>query len=190
MEADVEPPSQRYREVSSRFRELARSEDCEANPEPATVEEVSAAERALGCRFPDSYRWFQLEFGDFAHGPLDIYSVRGAGPPIVDINLDARRAGYPRLPPHLIAFSDSGGGDFCCFDASAMAGGECPVVWWDHAGDEAQSPERAAPCFLDWLAAEVRQRAAEEKWSYLRRLAFRLRDILSFARDVLRARGK
>ena len=75
-------------------------------------------------------------------------------------------------------------------DASAMAGGECPVVWWDHAGGEAQSPGRAAPCFLDWLAAEVRDRAAEEKWSYLMRLAFRLRAVLSFARDVLRARAK
>ena len=126
----MEPPSQRYRKVSSRFRELARSEDCEANPEPATAEEVSAAERALGCRFPDSYRWFQLELGDFAHGPLDIYSVRGAGPPIVNINLDARRAGYPRLPPHLIAFSDSGGGDFYCFDASDDAGDEGGISDW------------------------------------------------------------
>jgi hypothetical protein len=182
--------SARYSEVSRRFGELAGLEDCEAIPEPATAEEVSAAERALGCRFPDSYRWFQLEFGDFARGPLDIYSVRGDGLPIVSINLDARRDGYPRLPAHLIAFSDSGSGDLCCFDTSAMADGECPVVWWDHAGDEAQSPERAASSFLDWLAAEVRERAAEERWSYLRRLAFRLRGVLSFAREVLRARGK
>jgi len=176
--------------VSRRFRELAGSADCEAILEPATVEEVSAAERALGCRFPDGYRWFQLEFGDFAHGPLDIYSVRGDGLPIVSINLDARRDGYPRLPAHLIAFSDSGSGDLCCFDTSAMAEGECPVVWWDHAGGEAQSPERAASSFLDWLAAEVRERAAEERWSYLRRLVLRLRGVLSFAREVLRARGK
>jgi len=104
----METPSHRYREVSHRVRELARSEASEVLPDPATPEEVSAAERALDCRFPDSYRWFQLEFGDFAHGPLDIYSVRGAGLPIVGINLDARRTGYPRLPPHLIALSDSG----------------------------------------------------------------------------------
>jgi hypothetical protein len=190
MKADMDTPSHRYREVSRRFRELTRSQGCEDIPEPATAEEVSAAERALGYRFPDSYRWFQLEFGDFAHGPLDIYSVKGAEPPIVGINLEARRAGYPRLPPHLLAFSESGGGDFCCFDASAMAGGECPVVWWDHAGDEAQLLERAAPSFLDWLVAEIRDRAAEEKWSYLRRLVLRLRAVRSFARDVLRARAK
>jgi hypothetical protein len=59
---------------------------------------------------------------------------------IVGINLDARRHGYPLLPPHLIAFSDSRGGDLCCFDTSALAHGECPIVWWDHEGTEAQQP--------------------------------------------------
>ncbi len=188
----MERTSQRYREVARLLREHARSEDWDAVPEPATVEDVSAAERALECRFPDSYCWFQLEFGDFANGPLDIYGVRRAELPamsIVGINLDARRDGNPRLPPHLIAFSDSGGGDFYCFDTSAPEGGECPVVWWDHEGNETQRPRRAGTSFLDWLAAEVRDRAAEAKWSYLRRLTSRLRAIRSFARDVMRARS-
>jgi hypothetical protein len=161
-------PSQRYRDVARLFRAHARPE--QAVPAPATAEELSAAERALECRFPTSYGWFQLEFGDFPHGPLDIYSVRSVEPPsvnIVGINLDARRDGYPLLPPHLIAFSDSGGGDLCCFDTSALAHGECPIVWWDHEGTEAQQPEVAGPSFLDWLEAELRERAAEEKGSLL-----------------------
>jgi hypothetical protein len=190
LDVDVERSSRRYREVARRFRELARSEDCEAIPEPSTAEEISAAERALGCRVPDSYRWFELEFGDFGNCPLDICSVRGSEPPIVRINLEARREGCPRLPAHLIAFSDSGGGDLCCFDTSALERGECPIVWWDHEGDEAQRPERADPSFLDWLDAEVRESAAEAKWSYLRRLASTLRTIRSFAREVLRNRAK
>ncbi|HEU4342460.1 MAG TPA: SMI1/KNR4 family protein [Candidatus Binatia bacterium] len=188
----METPTKRYRDVARLFGEHARSQGRKASPEPATPEEISAAERALGCRFPDSYRWFQLEFGDFPDGPLDIYSVRTVEPPtmnIVGINLDARHNGYPLLPPHLIAFSDSGS-DLCCFDTSALEDGECPIVWWNHAGNEAQRPERAGPSFLDWLAAEVRERAAEEKWSYLRRLASNLRAVRSFARDVLRARRK
>jgi hypothetical protein len=65
-----------------------------------------------------------------------------------------------------------------------------PVVWWDHEGNEAQPPERAGPSFLDWLAAEVRERAAEAKWSYLRWLASSLRAARSLARDALRARAK
>ncbi|HEY6363903.1 MAG TPA: SMI1/KNR4 family protein [Candidatus Binatia bacterium] len=186
-------PSQRYRELARLLREHARSESHKAVPEPATAEEVSAAERALGCRFPDSYRWFQLEFGDFPHAPLDIYGVRMAEPAamnIVGINLDARRDGFPRLPAHLIAFSDNGGGDFYCFDTSALEDGECPVVWWDHAGNETQQPQRVGPSFLDLLVAEVRERAAEERWSNLRRFVSRLRVALRFARDVLRARAK
>lgn len=188
----MERPSQRYREVARLLREHACSEVHEAVPEPATAEEVSASELALGCRFPDSYRWFQLEFGDFRHGPLDIYSVRRveAAMNIVSINLDARHEGFPRLPAHLIAFSDNGGGDLYCFDTSVLESGECPVVWWDHAGNEAQQPQRVGPSFLDWLAAEVRERASEERWSNLRRLASRLRAALSFARDVLRTRAK
>ena len=185
----MERATQRYREVARLLREHARSDHWEAVAEPATAEEVSAAERALGCRFPDSYRWFQLEFGDFANGPLDIYGVRPPEPPamnIVGINLDARRDGDPRLPPHLIAFSDSSS-DCYCFDTSASEGGECPVVWWDHEGDETQRPQRAGTSFLDWLAAEVRERAAEAKWWYLRSL---MSNIRGFARDVMRARAK
>jgi hypothetical protein len=109
---------------------------------------------------------------------------------IVSINLDARHEGFPRLPAHLIAFSDNGGGDLYCFDTSVLESGECPVVWWDHAGNEAQQPQRVGPSFLDWLAAEVRERASEERSSNLRRLASRLRAALSFARDVLRTRAK
>lgn len=94
-----------------------------------------------------------------------------------------------RLPPHLIAFSDSGS-DSYCFDSSASQGGECPVVWWDHQGDETQRPQRAGTSFLDWLSAEVRERAAETKWSSLRGLTSRLRAARSFARDVMKARAK
>ena len=51
--------------------------------------------------------------------------------------------------------------------ATALRDGECPVVWWDHELDEAQSPEEAAPSFLDWIETELRERAAEEPGSLL-----------------------
>lgn len=70
----MERLTQRYHAVARRFCEQASSRNRDAVPEPATVEELAAAGRALGCRFPASYGCFQLEFGDFAHGPLDIYS--------------------------------------------------------------------------------------------------------------------
>lgn len=162
------PPSDRYVEVARQFREAAGGESLSCTP--ATPEHISAAQQALGCQFPDSYVWFQLEFGDVANSPLDIYSVRPIEPPnqnIVAINLEERREAHPALPVHLIAFSDSGGGDFVCFDTSAMKDSETPIVWWDHEGDEDQVPEAAAASFLDWIEAELRERAEEEPHSLL-----------------------
>src|SRR5262245_1189436 len=161
-------PSDRYREVARLFREAAG--DAPLTVTPATLDEVTAAQQALGCQFPDSYVWFQLEFGHVPNGALDVYTVKTVEPPhrgLITINLDERRDARPRLPSHLIAFSDSGGGDFCCFDTSALRDGECPIVWWDHESDEDQDPELAAPSFLDWIDSELRERAAEEKGSLL-----------------------
>ena len=162
--------SSRYQEIARLFRAHARSEGADVVPRPATPEEVAAAEEALGCQLPVSYRSFQLEFGNAAHSPVDIYSVRPPEPSeanIVGINLDARHQLYPRLPAHLIAFSDSGGGDLLCFDTSALNDGEARVVWWDHEGDEAQRPELAASSFLDWLERELHEMPAKSRGSHL-----------------------
>jgi hypothetical protein len=167
----VTVPSTRYRAVAREFLALAESQGRPVLPQPATSADVAKAEQALGCRFPLSYQWFQCEFGDFLNGPLDIYSVKPIESPgrnIVSINLEERTAGDPPLPSSLIAFSDSGGGDFLCFDTSAISGsnpagflaGECPVVWWDLEGDISQTPERAGNTFLDWHEAELWERAA------------------------------
>jgi hypothetical protein len=130
---------------------------------------VAAAQDALACRFPDSYVWFQLEFGS-SDGPVEIYSVRPPEPPsinIVGVNVAERRDARPALPAHLVAFTDDGGGDFCCFDTSAMRDGECPVVWWYHDAGDDQEPELAGATFLDWLESELRERAEEDRGSPL-----------------------
>jgi hypothetical protein len=160
-------PTDRYRAVASLFREAGRSE---MTTDRATIEELTAAQADLGCRFPDSYTWFQLEFGQVERHALEIYSVRRLDPParnIVGINLEERREGRPALPPHLIAFTDSGGGDFCCFDTTRFEDGECAIVWWDHEAGDDQQPEAAAPSFLDWIETELRERASEEPGSLL-----------------------
>jgi hypothetical protein len=162
-------PTERYHQVAALFRE-ATTADEEHGVQPATMDEVTAAQDALGCRFPDSYVWFQLEFGNARNGPLEVYTVRPAEEyvvNIVDVNLEERRDGRPALPPHLIAFSDNGGGDLYCFETSALENGECPVVWWDHEQGDDQTPEVAGPTFLDWVEAELREAAAEDSGSPL-----------------------
>jgi hypothetical protein len=174
----MDAPTDRYHQVARVFRDHPLTSGREIIPQPATAEDLAWAEAALGCRFPLSYQWFQLEFGDVLHGPLDIYSVKpiqSLGWNIVGINLGERAESYPPLPVSLIAFSDSGGGDFLCFDTSVttsvtdagLAAGEYPVVWWDHEGEADQIPEPAGDSFLDWLEAELRARDAEDPGSLL-----------------------
>ena len=180
----------RYQDIAQLFRAHARSEGADVVPRPATHEELAAAEEALGCRFPASYRSFQLEFGDALHGPVDIYGVRTSEPSelnIVRINLFERHDAYPRLPAHLIAFTDNGGGDLLCFDTSALNDGEARVVWWDHEGDEAQRPELAASSFLDWLERELHEMPAKPRGSHLAVLP---RLYLGWIRTWLKNRAK
>jgi hypothetical protein len=186
----VSEPTPRYRRIADQFRAQARSDGADVVPAPATADELAAAEQALGRELPESYRWFQLEFGHVPHGPVEVYSVRTPGPSesnIVGINLDERRDAYPRLPAHLIAFSDSGGGDLPCFDSSVRQDGEYPVVWWDHEGDEGQRPEREAASFLEWLERELRERAMEPRGSHLRILPGLY---LQWIRDWMKNRGR
>jgi len=164
-------PSRRYQDVARLFRTYGAEERMQLVPRPATIEEIDRAERELGARFPMSYRWFQLEFGDFERGPLDIYTVHTPHEPyskhIIDANLQERTEAGPRLPAHHIAFSDNGGGDLLCFDTTRSEGVECPVVWWNHELDDDQEAEDAAPSFLDWIEQELKEMAAEERPSVL-----------------------
>lgn len=126
-------------------------------PDPATDADIATAEQELGCTFPDSFKWFQKEFGAYS-GFTDIYGVKALPSPlknIVGITMSERHECYPPLLAHLIPFSDNSGGDSYCLDTSRLMKGNCPVVFWDHEGDEKQTPEQRAAGFLDWLEEEL-----------------------------------
>lgn len=48
--------------------------------QPASVEEISTAEAALGLSFPDEYRDFLLRYGAAIVGPYPIFGVRPVEP--------------------------------------------------------------------------------------------------------------
>ena len=176
-----------YGEVARLFRTAAAGAGrAELVQRPATPAQIADAERALGTALPDSFRRFQLEFGDCQNAPLDIYHVLPADPPglnLVPINLKERTEMGPRLPPHLIAFSDDGGGDLFCFDTRAVNANEAPVVVWTHELDEDQTPELVAPSFAEWLRSELEAWVEEDREF---RQEGHLNAISSFAGDVLR----
>ena len=145
----MNPPSERYIAVAQLFWQKAFSGGA-ADPfsqteqvkvvDPATPEEIQAAEQELGRPLPESYKWFQQEFGNFQHASPDIYTVRALPEPlcnIVDITRSEQTEAFPKMPVHLVAFSDDGGGDSYCFDTSRFTANECPIVFWDHEDDRA-----------------------------------------------------
>jgi hypothetical protein len=150
----LDSKAEHYKRLADRVRQAAFPKYV---PGPAADADIATAEQELGCTFPDSFKWFQKEFGAYS-GFTDVYGVKPLPAPqqnLIGITIFERHKGYPLVPAHLIPFSDSGSGDFFCLDNSRFADGECPVVFWDHEGDENQIPEELAANFLDWLEKEL-----------------------------------
>jgi hypothetical protein len=99
---------------------------------------VTAAENALGCRFPPTYRRFVLELGAGSFRTTGIYGVvddnfdDAAVPNGIWYTLSVRDFG---LPSHLVLISDAGDGIDYALDTSQVdSGGESPVVVWTSRG--------------------------------------------------------
>jgi len=155
--------SARYKSIAKLFRDNASNN---FSVEPATIEEIEFAEKELKVQLPESYKMFQLEFGNYDWGYFDIYSVvtpQDEMINIIDITRSEQNEAHPKMPLHLIPFSDNGGGDSYCFDTSNYENKECSIVFWDHESDENQLPENVAKDFLEWLEKEIKWRLIEDE---------------------------
>jgi hypothetical protein len=103
---------------------------------PAPESAISAAEEALGCTFPPSYRTFLRTFGGIAlptHLGIvhDFVGVANDGSDVVGRTLKAREERH--LADHLVVVGM--GAEFqewFCLDVSKpRANGECPVLLFD-----------------------------------------------------------
>lgn len=107
-----------------------------AGPREAPL--IEAAERALGVRFPPSYRSFLGALGAGSIRGREFYGVIDAdwsapGPPDAIGTTLAERAGS-RLPAELVIVGASGDGGWYVLDCAAPGpGGEAPVLIWAHA---------------------------------------------------------
>lgn len=160
-----------YQRITQKFRDYTR----DLVVYPATEEDLLLAEDQLGVRLPLSYRQFQLEFGDYQGGPVDIWAVisakqrgvhsinvepwKGAGT-IVDA-AKWQRAGASMdslnccLPEHLVPIAETDDGDLYCLDTTDYQGNECSVKLWVHEDGQLQLPVTVANTFLDWLEQEI-----------------------------------
>jgi cell wall assembly regulator SMI1 len=122
----------------------------------ATDQEIANAERALGVRFPESYKAFLSRFG-WAEIYYDtLYGLGPSVPPgygLVKNALCERSEAEPLIPQHLVPVMNDGAGNNYCLDTSQLSSGECPVVFWDHEHEDGsdQSPEQVSSSFDQWL---------------------------------------
>jgi hypothetical protein len=119
---------------------------------------IANAEARLGVRFPASYRAFLREFGWGGIPPLDIFGLGKDVPQYLDVvamNEELRTERPPKMPAHLVAFAEDGGGNAYCLDTQRMRGDECPVVFWSHEEGQRQVPMEMAPDFGEWLLDTV-----------------------------------
>lgn len=126
----------------------------------ASDQEIADAERAIGVRFPQSYKAFLLRFG-WAEFYCDTLYGLGADVPLgftlVRNALCERHEAHPHIPLHLIPIMNDGAGNNYCLDTSRLHDDECPVVFWDHEHEDGpdQSPEQVSPSFDRWLIDRI-----------------------------------
>lgn len=122
-------------------------QDPEGLEGPATPDQVSAAEAALGVKLPVSFRAFLLTNNGGGVYDTSIYGVAADdGFDLVKLNLRARE---DEVPDHLVAFAATISGDVFCFDTSRPdADADCPVVVID--ADEGKLVPVALD-FVEWL---------------------------------------
>jgi len=127
----------------------------------ARAKEMRDAQRVINLRFPASYALFLRQFGWADVGGDALY---GLGPDaadavnVVEVSRDER--GGSVIPPmlsHLIPLMNDGAGNHYCLDTRKTKDGECPVVLWDHEGEEFQRCERVAPSFAAWLDRKLHE---------------------------------
>lgn len=131
---------------------------------PPKQSQIDVAERALKLTFPPGFRVFLDSAGSYQ---LPFWQTYWVGDDslgyrnIVKANRCIREEVDEPLPPFLVTFAPSGGGDHECFDTRYPdERGEYPIIFWDHEMSAAENMADLEPLyssFAEWLMDEVEQ---------------------------------
>jgi SMI1-KNR4 cell-wall len=120
---------------------------------PLPLPEIDAAVCRLG-NLPDDYRAFLADFGWVSAGPHEVFGLGVDIPPYLDVvRVNESEWTEGRLPRHLVAVMNDGGGNLSCIDTTAVSKGDGPaIVLWDHEVSPIEGPIPLASTFSDLLA--------------------------------------
>jgi len=128
----------------------------------ATDNDIAAAERAVGLRFPDELREYLRRIGWIDHG-MGFYGigsdVPGKALDLLENTRCEREDATPAMHHHLVPILNDGGGDHWCVDTRNGA-----VVEWRHDDDDG---EDQTPVFVDaslaaWMLQRLRDGFADD----------------------------
>ena len=152
-------------DLEKAFKILNQSSERKYISGPKSEELIRLAEKALGLKFPPTYRLFLHKYGCGGVRGLEIYGLTKeysndfnnlGSPNGIWLTLDERKDDY--LPHHFIIISDTGDGYWYCLDASQPNDeGEYSVVVWGLDMAE-KDKEKVAEDFGEFLLNELKQR--------------------------------
>jgi antitoxin YobK len=124
-----------------------------AGPKPREL--IELAERAVGLRFPPTYRRFLSEFGAGNFGSTEIYGVidedfeHSSVPDAIWLALSQPRPGL------LVFYAVGEGTEFCLDTTRAASDGEMPVVAVDPSGNREEVASDFGGAFLMLVQEEL-----------------------------------
>lgn len=137
-----------FESVEKLIRQYSGLADAGSAQSPAAIAE---AERALGTRFPASFREYLLRWGTLSLGPAEYF---GLGSEINDVVSKTKRLRATHsLPDQFVVLSDHDGDEYVCLDTSSMVDEECAVVIWEPARKSID--RRRALTFEDFLTTDI-----------------------------------
>lgn len=133
---------------------------------PGTPEEdIELLEQNLMVKLPDSYKAFLRVFdgGQFNFGRMHCITDKGAGWHDLIQQLENFFTYHPILGVRsLFPFGSSYGGDVYCFDLGRMKDGECPVLEFDHEGNDDQELKLVGKDLASWISNAYRDLEEDE----------------------------
>ena len=127
---------------------------------PKSEHLITEAERALGLRFPPTYRTFLARLGCGNIGGLEVFGLlhsdfEHSGIPDA-VWVTCRRRVDAGLPQELILVEDVGDGSYCAIDTMQLnERGEAPVIVWMPGADNDRFRQVSDPDFGAFLYREL-----------------------------------
>lgn len=132
-------------------------DSCEFSP-PASSAELVAAEKMLGCPFPESLKTLLLETNGVYHARFSMAFLWDLET-ILAANLDRRKnwEAYGDTPfDDLLFFSEGGNGDGYAFEVRAGREAEMKILWRDHETGERAPVATTLEEFIEgWITEKL-----------------------------------